>query len=115
MFELEFLNSVIDVSQWSSGVYLVKVSSANGTQTKRFVKKLFLLFGQKYYATSKFPSSDFSLIEILDSKGNPIAEMIEKLQDEELPIETARNADEESRDIDELQKIIEARLVDISQ
>lgn len=36
--ELESLNAAIDVSQWSSGVYLVKVSSANGTQTKRFVK-----------------------------------------------------------------------------
>ena len=40
-------------------------------------KKLFLLFGQQYYATSKFPSSDFSLIDILDSRGNSIDSIIQ--------------------------------------
>jgi len=31
--------SIIDVSGWNSGVYLVKVSDGGSTQTKRFVKK----------------------------------------------------------------------------
>ncbi len=31
--------SIIDVSAWNSGVYLVKVSNNNSTQTKRFVKQ----------------------------------------------------------------------------
>jgi hypothetical protein len=33
------LQSKIDVSKWDTGVYLVRVTSDNGTQTKRFVKE----------------------------------------------------------------------------
>jgi hypothetical protein len=33
------LTSKIDVSKWNSGVYLVRVSNDNATQTKRFVKQ----------------------------------------------------------------------------
>ncbi|WP_299526263.1 T9SS type A sorting domain-containing protein [Winogradskyella sp.] len=33
------LSSSIDVTNWRSGVYLVKVSSDQGTQTKRFIKQ----------------------------------------------------------------------------
>lgn len=44
-----------------------------------------------------------------------LAEMIEKVRNEEPPIETAMYATEETRDMDELQKIIEARMIDISK
>lgn len=37
--DLTALTSSIDVSNWNSGVYLVRVSSDNGTHTKRFVKQ----------------------------------------------------------------------------
>lgn len=33
------LSTTIDVSKWNSGVYLVRVTSENGTLTKRFVKQ----------------------------------------------------------------------------
>ncbi|MFK7783310.1 T9SS type A sorting domain-containing protein [Psychroserpens sp.] len=33
------LNTSIDVSKWNSGVYLVRISTENTTQTKRFVKQ----------------------------------------------------------------------------
>lgn len=33
------LEASVDVSSWKTGVYLVKVSSKNETQTKRFVKQ----------------------------------------------------------------------------
>lgn len=33
------LSSAIDVSNWRSGVYLVRVSNDQGTQTKRFIKQ----------------------------------------------------------------------------
>ena len=36
---IENLNKSIDVSQWNNGVYLVRLTSDNGTQTKRFVKQ----------------------------------------------------------------------------
>ncbi|RLD28292.1 MAG: hypothetical protein DRI75_07105 [Bacteroidetes bacterium] len=42
IFEGKMINthfSIIDVSAWNSGVYLVKVSNNNSTQTKRFIKK----------------------------------------------------------------------------
>lgn len=44
-------------------------------------KKLLLLYGQEYYPTPQFPSSDFSLIDILNSQGNPVASIIEKKGD----------------------------------
>ena len=43
-----------------------------------------------------------------------LAEMVEAVRAEELPIESCYNADEETRDLDELQKIIESRLIDIT-
>jgi hypothetical protein len=36
---IEKLNKSVDVSQWNNGVYLVRLTSDNGTQTKRFVKQ----------------------------------------------------------------------------
>ena len=36
---MENLNKSIDVSQWNNGVYLVRLTSDTGTQTKRFVKQ----------------------------------------------------------------------------
>lgn len=33
------LSTTIDVSKWNSGVYLVRVTSDNGSQTKRFIKQ----------------------------------------------------------------------------
>lgn len=41
-------------------------------------KRLFLLSGQEYYSNSKFPSTDFSLVDILDSNRNPVDSYIEK-------------------------------------
>lgn len=41
-------------------------------------KKLLLLFGQEYYPGTKFPSTDFSLIQILDSKKKPVEFFVEK-------------------------------------
>lgn len=37
--QLSGLSSSIDVSKWNNGVYLVRVTSNAGTQTKRFVKQ----------------------------------------------------------------------------
>ena len=37
--QLNGLSSSIDVSKWNNGVYLVRVTSDAGTQTKRFVKQ----------------------------------------------------------------------------
>ena len=36
---LSSLNSTFDVSKWNSGIYLIRLTSDNGTQTKRFVKQ----------------------------------------------------------------------------
>ena len=36
---IENLNKSIDVSNWNNGLYLVKLASDSGTQTKRFVKQ----------------------------------------------------------------------------
>jgi len=32
----------------------------------------FLIFGQEYYSDSQFPSTDFSLVDILDANRNPV-------------------------------------------
>lgn len=53
--------------------------------------------------------SDYTMYEETD-----LAEMVAKVRKEELPIENAMYAEEESRDINELAKIIESRLIDIS-
>lgn len=37
--EISNLSSSINVSTWNSGVYLVKVSASDVTQTKRFIKQ----------------------------------------------------------------------------
>ncbi len=37
--QLSGLTSSIDVSKWNNGIYLVRVTSSEGTQTKRFVKQ----------------------------------------------------------------------------
>jgi hypothetical protein len=36
---LNKMTSTIDVSKWNSGVYLIRVITDNGTQTKRFIKQ----------------------------------------------------------------------------
>jgi len=41
-------------------------------------KRLFLLFGQEYYSDAEFPSTDFSLVDILDANRNPIDSYVEK-------------------------------------
>ena len=41
-------------------------------------QQLFQLSGQEYYSGAQFPSTDFSLIDILDSHGNPVASFFEK-------------------------------------
>ena len=53
--------------------------------------------------------SDYTTYEI-----DELAEMVQKVRDAELPIESAMSAEEESRDMNELEKIIESRLIDIS-
>lgn len=37
--EVSKLSSSIDVSKWNNGVYLVRITSENGAQTKRFIKQ----------------------------------------------------------------------------
>lgn len=37
--QIDALTASIDVSKWNSGVYLVRISTDNSTQTKRFVKQ----------------------------------------------------------------------------
>ncbi|NND51754.1 MAG: T9SS type A sorting domain-containing protein, partial [Flavobacteriaceae bacterium] len=37
--EIDQLNTSVNVSQWNSGVYLVKVTDGNTVQTKRFIKQ----------------------------------------------------------------------------
>ena len=58
----------------------------------------------------KYFPSDYTTYEQTE-----LAEMVEKVRDEELPIETAKGAQEESRNMEELQKIIESRLIDITK
>lgn len=41
-------------------------------------RKLLLLFGQEYYSGPKFPSTDFSLVEILDSRKNFVDLFVDK-------------------------------------
>ena len=41
-------------------------------------KRLFLLFGQEYYSDAKFPSTDFSIVDILDAKRNSVESYLEK-------------------------------------
>jgi len=41
-------------------------------------KRLLLLFGQEYYSDAKFPSTDFSLVDILDANRNPVDSYVEK-------------------------------------
>ena len=41
-------------------------------------RRLYQLCGQEYYASAQFPSTDFSLIDILDSHGNPVTSFLEK-------------------------------------
>jgi len=41
-------------------------------------RRLFQLSGQQYYSSAQFPSTHFSLIDILDSHGNPVASFLEK-------------------------------------
>ena len=41
-------------------------------------KRLFLLFGQEYYSDSRFPSTDFSIVDILDAKRNSVESYLEK-------------------------------------
>ena len=56
----------------------------------------------------KYFEDDYSNIEY-----EKMTELIEKIQAEELPIERAMKAEEETRPMSELQKMIEARLVDL--
>lgn len=37
--EINTLKKAIDVSEWNKGLYLVRISSDNGTQTKRLIKQ----------------------------------------------------------------------------
>lgn len=37
--ELNSLKSIINISKWNSGVYLVRISTDSDSQTKRFVKQ----------------------------------------------------------------------------
>lgn len=37
--ELNSLHSIINISKWNSGVYLVRISTETESQTKRFVKQ----------------------------------------------------------------------------
>lgn len=40
--------------------------------------RLFQICGQEYYSGAQFPSSDFSLIDILGSHGHPVTSLLEK-------------------------------------
>jgi hypothetical protein len=40
-------------------------------------RKLFQLYGQEYYSSATFPSTEFCLIDIIDSNGNPVASFLE--------------------------------------
>lgn len=53
--------------------------------------------------------------DYMDIEASELEEMVGKVLNEQTPIESAYNALEETRDLDELQKIIEARLVDIEK
>ena len=37
--EVSSISSTIDVTKWNNGVYLVRLTADNATQTKRFVKQ----------------------------------------------------------------------------
>ena len=73
------------------------------------------------FALATYDGTDIDIIEqsyfesyYTTYEQNELAEMIEKVRENELPIESAMYAEEESRDMKELQMIIESRLIDIS-
>ena len=69
-------------------------------------KKLLLLFGQEYYPDTKFPSTDFSLIQILDSKKKPVESFVEKRGEKLKPYRTIPAKDRLKRIIPYEQKFI---------
>ena len=52
--------------------------------------------------------------DYIDIEASELEDMVKKVLNEQTPIENAPNALEETRDLDELQKIIEARIVDVA-
>ena len=70
---------------------------------------------------AKYENSKIDIIEqkyfeedYCDFEADELESLIAKVQAEELPIQTAKNADEETRPLSELKKIIESRLIDVS-
>jgi hypothetical protein len=61
------------------------------------------IIDQPYY------EDDYSDIELAE-----LEEMVEKVQSEELPITTAKGAEQESRTFEELKKMIESRILDLN-
>jgi hypothetical protein len=78
-------------------------------------KKLLLLFGQEYYPGTKFPSTDFSLIRILDSKNNPVEFFIEKRGEKLKPYRTIPEKDRLKQIIPYEQKFINCGIDELDE
>lgn len=78
-------------------------------------KKLHLLFGQEYYPGTKFPSTDFSLIQILDSKKNPVEFFIEKRGEKLKPYRTIPAKDRFKQIIPYEQKFINCGIDELDE
>jgi len=73
------------------------------------------------FAIAKFEDRKIDIIEqsyfesdYTDYEVEQLEEMVEAVQAEETPIKTAINADEENRPLSELEKLIENRLIVLS-
>jgi len=78
-------------------------------------KKLLLLFGQEYYPGTKFPSTDFSLIQILDSKKNTVEFFIEKRGEKLKPYRTIPAKDRLKQIIPYEQKFINCGIDELDE
>ena len=72
--------------------------------------KLFQLSGQEYYSRAQFPSTDFSLIDILDAQGNPVTSFLEKKGTRLEPCKMIRATDEIKNLIPYDQKFFDCRI-----
>jgi hypothetical protein len=78
-------------------------------------RKLLLLFGQEYYPGTKFPSTDFSLIQILDSKKNTVEFFIEKRGEKLKPYRTISSRDRFKQIIPYDQKFINCGIDELEE
>ena len=72
--------------------------------------RLVFVAGQEFYPQAKFPSHDFSLVHILDERGQPAEMVIEKRGPQAAPVRVIPPATKLRLEIPEHLEVIEGRL-----